>query len=60
MEVCQGDDSEPWIINTVYSEFNSGAWLYDLGIFVPTCDAGTAAPGAKIRRMANGLAIKAF
>ena len=29
----------PWLIETVYSEFNSGAWLYDLGIFVPTCSA---------------------
>lgn len=27
--------SQPWLIQTVYSEFNSGAWLYDLGIFVP-------------------------
>ena len=30
---------EPWLIETVYSEFNSGAWLYDLGIFTPTCNA---------------------
>ena len=28
---------EPFLIQTVYSEFNSGAWLYDLGIFVPNC-----------------------
>jgi hypothetical protein len=28
---------EPWLIETVYSEFNSGAWLYDLGIFTPSC-----------------------
>ena len=34
-----GDDTNPWQIQTVYSEFNSGAWLYDLGIFVPTCSA---------------------
>ncbi|KXL48206.1 hypothetical protein M433DRAFT_481620 [Acidomyces richmondensis BFW] len=26
----------PWLINTVYSEFNSGAWLVDLGVFVPS------------------------
>ncbi|KAK3673957.1 hypothetical protein LTR78_006159 [Recurvomyces mirabilis] len=25
-----------WLINTVYSEFNSGAWLVDLGTFVPS------------------------
>jgi hypothetical protein len=29
--------SEPWLIQTVFSEFNSGAWLYDLGVFVPNC-----------------------
>ncbi|KAM3417825.1 hypothetical protein BST61_g6050 [Cercospora zeina] len=37
MEVCQGGGQEPWIIETVYAEFNSGAWLYDLGIFKPQC-----------------------
>ena len=26
-------------IATVYSEFNSGAWLVDLGTFNPTCPA---------------------
>lgn len=36
----QNAQSEPWLINTVYSEFNSGAWLYDLGVFVPSnCSA---------------------
>ncbi|KAK5110005.1 hypothetical protein LTR62_006372 [Meristemomyces frigidus] len=31
-----------WLINTVYSEFNSGNWLVDLGTFVPTnCAANT-------------------
>ncbi|KXT17177.1 hypothetical protein AC579_331 [Pseudocercospora musae] len=25
-----------WLIKTVYSEFNSGAWLVDLGVFKPT------------------------
>ncbi|EME50255.1 hypothetical protein DOTSEDRAFT_68958 [Dothistroma septosporum NZE10] len=25
-----------WMIQTVYSEFNSGAWLVNLGIFTPT------------------------
>jgi hypothetical protein len=24
--------AQPWLIKTVYSEFNSGAWLYDLNI----------------------------
>jgi len=27
---------QPYLIQTVFSEFNSGAWLYDLGVFVPT------------------------
>ena len=28
--------TEPWLIETIYSEFNSGAWLVDTGSFVPT------------------------
>jgi len=28
-------DSQKWLINTVYSEFNSGAWLVNLGVFEP-------------------------
>lgn len=36
METVRGNGSEPWLINTVYSEFNSGAWLVDLGVFVPS------------------------
>jgi hypothetical protein len=31
--------ANPWLIERTYSEFNSGAWLYDLGIFKPTCSA---------------------
>ena len=31
--------ANPWLIETTYSEFNSGAWLYDLGVFKPTCPA---------------------
>jgi len=38
--------SEPWLINTVYSEFNSGAWLVNLGVFQPNCSAnGTSLTG---------------
>jgi hypothetical protein len=33
---------QPFLINTVFSEFNSGAWLYDLGVFVPNCTASTS------------------
>jgi len=29
----------PWKIKTVYSEFNSGAWLVDLGVFTPSCNS---------------------
>ncbi|KAI5365318.1 hypothetical protein Slin15195_G048520 [Septoria linicola] len=47
LEVCQGGSPEPWVIDTVYSEFNSGAWLYDKGFFKPEgCDATQA----KLRR----------
>ena len=28
-----------WKIKTTYSEFNSGAWLVNLGVFEPTCPA---------------------
>lgn len=31
--------SQPWLMQTVYSEFNSGAWLYDLGNFTASCTA---------------------
>ena len=36
LETSYVGGDEPFLIDTVYSEFNSGAWLYDLGIFVPT------------------------
>lgn len=40
-----------WLINTVYSEFNSGAWLVDLGVFKPTnCSAGGAGGAPPHRR----------
>ncbi|KAK5166262.1 uncharacterized protein LTR77_008523 [Saxophila tyrrhenica] len=33
---------QPWLMETVYSEFNSGAWLTDLGNFTASCTkAGT-------------------
>jgi len=32
---------QPWLIDTVYSEFNSGAWLYDLQVFKPNCTTST-------------------
>ncbi|WPH00722.1 Hypothetical protein R9X50_00355200 [Acrodontium crateriforme] len=43
--------SEPYLIKTVYSEFNSGAWLYDLGVFVPTnCTAASRKRDSKLAR----------
>ncbi|KAK4575326.1 25S rRNA (adenine2142-N1)-methyltransferase [Recurvomyces mirabilis] len=30
---------QPFLIKTVFSEFNSAAWLYDLSVFVPNCTA---------------------
>lgn len=33
----QKSKTDPWLIKTVYSEFNSGAWLVNLGVFTPTC-----------------------
>ena len=32
-------DGDHWRIATVYSEFNTGAWLVNIGTFVPTCPA---------------------
>ncbi|KAF2439321.1 hypothetical protein P171DRAFT_421809 [Karstenula rhodostoma CBS 690.94] len=40
LETTRSKGEEPFVIQTVYSEFNSGAWLYDLGIFIPaSCTA---------------------
>lgn len=36
------EGAQPWLINTLYSEFNSGAWLVDVGSFVPSgCSSST-------------------
>jgi hypothetical protein len=43
LETTKADNNGPWLINTVYSEFNSGAWLVDLGIFKPQNCSATAA-----------------
>lgn len=45
--VYTGDSTNPWKIDTVYSEFNSGAWLVDIGVFTPTCSAGQKRGEAK-------------
>lgn len=38
-EVVRATGPEPWLIETVYSEFNSGAWLVDLDIVKTNCTA---------------------
>lgn len=43
-ETVRATGPEPWLIETVYSEFNSGAWLVDLDIVKTNC---TAAPHAR-------------
>lgn len=44
------DCPQPFLINTVYSEFNSGSWLYDLGVFKPNCTSSSS----KVRRQLMG------
>ena len=34
----KANTDQPFLIQTVYSEFNSGAWLYDLGLTRPVSD----------------------
>lgn len=52
LETVRGNGSEPWLINTVYSEFNSGAWLVNLGVFKPNCSATTSntTASSKVKR----------
>jgi hypothetical protein len=53
-----GNSSEPWLIKTVYSEFNSGAWLVDLGVFKPNCTAnGTSAVGPVGKKAKRSLPV---
>ena len=34
----EGSGSQvPWMIQTIFSEFNSGAYLVDLGVLTPVC-----------------------
>lgn len=54
METVCSSGAEKHKIKTVYSEFNSGAWLYDLGVFVPTCNASAS----KLKREVVGGARK--
>ena len=44
-----------YLIQNVYSEFNSGAWLYDLGVFQPSCTAEGAATNATSNTTASTL-----
>lgn len=39
LEVVKASGPEPWLIETAYSEFNSGAWLADLALVQTNCTA---------------------
>ena len=45
----------PWLIETVYNEFNSVAWLVDLGVFVPNCTAPAVNQTIKARHRRREL-----
>ncbi|KAI7356592.1 hypothetical protein KC354_g10349 [Hortaea werneckii] len=56
METERAQGAEPWLIKTVYSEFNSGAWLVNLGVFTPNCSAnGTSLVGPVGKRSTTRL-----
>lgn len=56
METERGNGTQPWLISTVYSEFNSGAWLVNLGVFTPNCSAnGTSLSGPVGKRSLAAL-----
>jgi len=52
IEVEQNTDAsapQPWLISTIYSEFNSGAWVVDNGNFTPSCNAdGTPSAASRM------------
>jgi hypothetical protein len=53
LEVVKNTAKNPpqkWLIKTVYSEFNSGAWLVNLGVFTPTQCPFPPPPSAKSKR----------
>ena len=54
MEAAYQDDT--WKIQTVYSEFNSGAWLVNLGVFKP--DNCTAETQPDVEEGGNGSTAK--
>ena len=63
IETVQNSDStssQPWLMETVYSEFNSGAWLYDLGNFTASCTAaGLPKNGNQMTNMSNTTSLAA-
>jgi len=50
--------SEPYLIKTVYSEFNSGAWLVNLGVFTPNCSADGNGTGPVGKRSVRSLPMR--
>jgi hypothetical protein len=59
LETVRGNGSEPWLIKTTYSEFNSGAWLVNLGVFKPNCSAnGSSTTGASGKKAKRSLPVR--
>ena len=44
-------DGSDYLIKTVYSEFNSGAWLVDIDVFNPVCPAPAASKSKRGLRL---------
>ena len=52
-------NAEPFLIQTVYSEFNSGDWLVNLGVFKPNCTAnGNSAAGPVGKKAKRSLPVR--
>ncbi|KAK4569858.1 25S rRNA (adenine2142-N1)-methyltransferase [Recurvomyces mirabilis] len=49
--------AQQFLIQTIYSEFNSGAWLYDLGIFTPAGCSGSARRDAVAQALPAGMGM---
>ena len=50
----EAGSDQPFLMETVYSEFNSGAWLYDIGNFTASCTAaGTPTKNDQLMEMTN-------
>lgn len=52
-EYQKDNAEEPFLIDTVYSEFNSGAWLVDLEVFTPPVCPAPPPPSAVKRSLGS-------